>query len=173
MYRCCYFWSKDEYRDILRFAHGYIIIRAAGRRLYLTIIPCRSCTMRGGNLSRARSPAAHANQSWKQTFAKIEVLQSPITGAFSWLNAHASAFRFKTLLRCCQCPNFTSTHWLTPILAQCFNSVLSAKAFNQEKALVGAFSVIVKLQYSRRFVSSSNANVERERGVRGDLPRLY
>ena len=60
MYRCCYFWSKDEYRDILRFAPSYIIMGAAGRRLYLTIIPCRSCTMRG-NLSRARSPAAHAN----------------------------------------------------------------------------------------------------------------
>ena len=29
--------------------------------------------------------------------------------------------------------------------------------FNQEKALVGAFSVIVKLQTSQRFVSSSNA----------------
>ena len=31
-------------------------------------------------------------------------------------------------------------------------------AFNQEKALVEAFSMIVKLQILRRFVSSSNAN---------------
>ena len=45
-----------------------------------------------------------------------------------------------------------------------FNSVLNVKAlvgaFNQEKALVGAFLVIVKLLmiYSRRFVRSSSTD---------------
>ena len=32
--------------------------------------------------------------------------------------------------------------------------------FNQEKALVGAFSVVVKLQTSRRFVSSSSPDLQ-------------
>ena len=45
-------------------------------------------------------------------------------------------------------------------LALCLNSVLNVKAlvdtFNQEKALVGAFSLIVKSL--RTFVSSSNIN---------------
>ena len=41
------------------------------------------------------------------------------------------------------------TYNFTPV----FN--MQVGAFNQEKALVGAFSVIVKLQTSRRFVSSS------------------
>ena len=40
-------------------------------------------------------------------------------------------------------------------LAQCLKSVLNVKTlvgtFNQVKALAGAFYVIVKLQYSRRF----------------------
>ena len=42
----------------------------------------------------------------------------------------------------------------TPVM----HTVLNVRAFNQEKALVvvvGAFSVIVKLQTSRRFVASS------------------
>ena len=46
-------------------------------------------------------------------------------------------------------PNFTSTYrGVNAGLAYCLNSVLNVKAavgaFNQEKALVGAFSVIVK-----------------------------
>ena len=46
-------------------------------------------------------------------------------------------------------PNFTSTYrGVNACLSQCLNSVLNVKAlvgtFNQEKALVGAFSVIVK-----------------------------
>ena len=32
--------------------------------------------------------------------------------------------------------------------------------FNQEKALVGAFYMIVKIQTSRRFVSSSNPHLQ-------------
>ena len=46
-------------------------------------------------------------------------------------------------------PNFASTYrGVNARLAQCLNSVLNVKAlvgaFNQEKVLVGAFSVIVK-----------------------------
>ena len=46
-------------------------------------------------------------------------------------------------------PNFTSTYrGVNARLAQCLNSVLNVKAlagaFNQKKALVGAFSVIVQ-----------------------------
>ena len=41
-------------------------------------------------------------------------------------------------------------------------SVSSAVAFNQEKARVGAFSVMVKLQTSRSFVSSSTLDVTRK-----------
>ena len=44
-------------------------------------------------------------------------------------------------------------------LAQCLNRLLNVKAlvaiFIKDKALEGAFSVIVKLQTSRMFVSSS------------------
>ena len=48
------------------------------------------------------------------------------------------------------CPNFTSTYrGVNARLALCLNSVLNVKAvvaaFNQEKALVAAFSVIVQL----------------------------
>ena len=58
-------------------------------------------------------------------------------------------------------PNFTSTyHGVNTRLAQCLNSVLNVKVlvgtFNQEKALVGAVSMIVKLQTSRMLVSSSS-----------------
>ena len=35
-------------------------------------------------------------------------------------------------------------HGVNVCLAKCLNSVLNVKAFNNEKALVGAFSVIVK-----------------------------
>ena len=46
----------------------------------------------------------------------------------------------------------------------CPNSVLNVKAlvgaFNQEKALVGTLPMIVKLQTSRRFVSSSNGQCD-------------
>ena len=38
-------------------------------------------------------------------------------------------------------------------------------AFNQEKALVGALSVIVKLQSSRRLISSSIAEMNELRNV--------
>ena len=42
--------------------------------------------------------------------------------------------------------------WVNALLAKCLNSVLNVKvvvaAFNQEKAILGAFSVIVKLKTS-------------------------
>ena len=42
-------------------------------------------------------------------------------------------------------PNFMSMYLVTVCLAWCLDSVLNVKgAFNQEKALVGALSVIVK-----------------------------
>ena len=44
--------------------------------------------------------------------------------------------------------------WVNTCLAKCLNRFLNVKGFNKEKALVGAFSVIV--QTSRIFVSSSS-----------------
>ena len=48
--------------------------------------------------------------------------------------------------------------WVNAYLAQCLNSVLNVKAlvgaFNQEKALVGAFSVItnLRMQFGSNFL---------------------
>ena len=54
--------------------------------------------------------------------------------------------------------------WVNSCLAKCLNGVLCERAglvyvFNQEKTLVWAFSVIVKLQFSRSFVSSSIGHI--------------
>ena len=50
--------------------------------------------------------------------------------------------------------------WFNTRLAYCLNRFLNVKglvgAFNQVKVLLGALSVIVKLQTSRKFVSSSS-----------------
>ena len=52
--------------------------------------------------------------------------------------------------------------WVNALLAKCLKSVLNVKvvvaAFNQEKAILGAFSVIVKLKTSWRFLYSSTTN---------------
>ena len=54
--------------------------------------------------------------------------------------------------------------WVNALLAKCLNRVLNVKvvvaAFNQEKAILGAFSVIVKLKTSWRFLYSSTTNDE-------------
>ena len=46
-----------------------------------------------------------------------------------------------------------------PVQHSVINVKVLVGAFNQEKALVGAFSLIVKLQNSRRFVSSPTSVV--------------
>ena len=63
-------------------------------------------------------------------------------------------------------PNFMSTYrGVNTRLAWCLNSVLNVKtlvgAFNQEKALVGAFSVIVKTDYETdKSFDSTSQNIE-------------
>ena len=51
--------------------------------------------------------------------------------------------------------------WLDACLVQCLNNVLNVKvlvgAFNQEKALVGAFSVIVQLHQLIVYSTTDNA----------------
>ena len=58
-----------------------------------------------------------------------------------------------------------------------YHSVLNVEALvatlNQEKALVGAFSVIVKLQFSRRLISSSSAYIAHCAGVECDRSGFF
>ena len=59
------------------------------------------------------------------------------TRAFSWLKAATIAFTFKTLIR----------HYAKQVLTpRSLNVKVVAAAFNQEKALLGAFSVITYLR---------------------------
>ena len=73
-------------------------------------------------------------------------LQSQRRSAFSWLNADTIAFTFNNLSRhpydlCIRDPILS---WVNACLALCLNRFIDVKAvvvaFNQKKALVGAFS---------------------------------
>ena len=74
-----------------------------------------------------------------------------LPGHKGWVGCLAMCLEaVQSLWKLRQGPNFTSTYCgVNACLAQCLNSVLNVKAlvgaFNQEKALVGAFSVIVQL----------------------------
>ena len=86
--------------------------------------------------------------AWKRSIRRFVSTEKAPTRAFSWLKAATTAFTFKTLLR-------HYAKWaLTPrslnVKLGLRLSVLNVKAvvaaFNQEKALVGAFSVITNLR---------------------------
>ena len=87
----------------------------------------------------------------------FKITEKAPTRAFSWLKEPNSTFTFKTLCMLngldlwylSRHPNFTSSYrGVNACFTYCLNSVLNVKAlvgaFNQEKALVGAFSVIAK-----------------------------
>ena len=100
------------------------------------------------------APPRLARWSSERTFAKIsqsrkKLLPGPSPGL---LKAPTSTFIYKTL--------FLLWIWINASLAKCLKRFLNVEAvvasLNQLKALVGAFSLIVKT--SRRFVASSNAH---------------
>ena len=118
---------------------------------------------------RTTAPPRLARWSSERTFAKIsqsrkKLLPGPSPGL---LKAPTSTFIYKTL--------FLLWIWINASLAKCLKRFLNVEAvvasLNQLKALVGAFSLIVKT--SRRFVASSTspapAILVRQQIIKGQL----
>ena len=72
----------------------------------------------------------------KSSIRRFVITEKAPTRAFSWLKAATNAFTFKTLLR----------HYAKQALTPWSLHVKLGLRLNQEKALVGAFSVITNLQ---------------------------
>ena len=101
----------------------------------------------------------HSTLGWKRPFAKFEVSQSP-----SPVWAPASAFTFKNLWRhyAKRMSLMIFVIWHSFLVVQILNlNVKVLVAFDQEMAIV---FVIVKLQTSWRFVSSSTPQPQRRMG---------
>ena len=93
---------------------------------------------RGGG-TRARWVLSSASKS---SIRRFVITEKAPTRAFSWLKAATTAFTFKTLLK------HYAKRALTPRSLNVKSGVKAlVGAFNQEKALVGAFSVIVKTDF--------------------------